>query len=226
MPETTRRSLLRYTALAPFAGVVLAEIDSTAKNSEAATKPTSPREAARARYFPNVSLTTHEGKRVRFYDDVVKGKIVTLNFMYANCAGICPTVTANLVEVQKLLGKRVGTEIFMYSLTLKPEEDTPAVLKKYMAAHGLKPGWTFLTGKPDDIELLRRSLGFVDPDPVLDKDKSSHIGNIRYGNEPLMIWAACPGMAHPHWIAESILFADPNWKRPSEWGKKAVGTGS
>ena len=60
----------------------------------------------------------------------------------------------------------------------------------------------------NDIELLRRSLGFTDPDPDVDKDKSNHIGNVRYGNEPLMLWAACPGMAKPAWIAESILWAD------------------
>jgi protein SCO1/2 len=225
MPETTRRKLLAYTALAPLAGVCLAKGQS-AKSSDTRTVSSSPREAAQARYFPNVLLTTHEGKQVRFYDDLVKGKIVTLNFMYAKCDGICPTVTANLVEVQKLLAQRVGRDIFMYSFTLKPEEDSPAVLKKYAEEHGVKPGWTFLTGKPDDIELLRRSLGFVDPDPELDRDKSSHIGNVRYGNEPLMIWAACPGMAHPHWLAESIMFVDPNWKRPTAWGKKAAATGS
>jgi len=70
--------------------------------------------------------------------------------------------------------------------------------------HGIRPGWKLLTGKPDDIELLRRSLGFTNPDPVIDRDKSQHIGNLRYGNEPLMLWAACPGMAHAKWIAESI----------------------
>jgi protein SCO1/2 len=70
-------------------------------------------------------LTTHEGKKVKFYDDLIKDKIVIINFMYVKCEGTCPGTTANLVKVQKLLGDRVGKDIFMYSITLKPEEDTP-----------------------------------------------------------------------------------------------------
>ncbi len=141
---------------------------------------------------------------MHFYEDLIKGKIVTINFFYAKCEGVCPLITANLVKVQRLLGERVGRDIFMNSITLKPEEDTPAMLKEYEEMHRIGPGWKLLTGKPDDIELLRKSLGFTNPNPVIDKDKSQHIGNIRYGNEPLMLWAACPGMAHAKWIAESI----------------------
>ena len=37
--------------------------------------------------FPNLVLKTHEGKTVRFYDDLLKGKIVMINFMYAECKG-------------------------------------------------------------------------------------------------------------------------------------------
>ena len=170
--------------------------------------PRDPTSAARARirdgHLPNVGLRTHENRPVRFYDDLVKDKIVVINFMYAECEGICPGITMNLARVQKLLGRRVGREIFMYSISLQPDQDTPAVLADYAREHGAGPGWKFLTGRAADIERLRRSLGFVDPDPEVDKDKANHIGNIRYGNEPLMLWAACPGMADPAWIAESI----------------------
>src|SRR5262249_4488134 len=152
-----------------------------------------PREKIRARYFPNVPLRTHEGKTVRFYDDLIKGKIVTINVMYATCEGVCPSITANLVRVQRLLGKRVGRDVFMYSITLKPEEDTPKALKEYVQMHGIGPGWTYLTGNTDDVERLRQTLGFTNPNPDVDKDASQHIGNLRYGNEPLMLWAACPG---------------------------------
>src|SRR5262249_31046909 len=147
------------------------------------------------RYFPNLTLRTHEGRAVRFYDDLIKGRIVTLNVMYASCEGVCPRITANLVKVQRLLGDRVGRDLFMYSITLKPDEDTPDVLREYMRMHDISRGWTYLTGTRDDIEQLRRSLGFTNPNPALDQDVSQHIGNIRYGNEPLMLWAACPGQA-------------------------------
>ena len=149
-------------------------------------------------------LLTHEGKRVLFYDDLVKGKVVTLNFFFAKCDEICPRVTANLAKVQDLLGADLGTKIFMYSFTLKPEEDDVEAIRQYRQALNAQPGWTYLTGKPEDMEQIRRGIGFTYPDPAIDKDKTQHIGNVRYGNEPLMLWGACPGMAHASFVAESI----------------------
>jgi len=172
----------------------------------------SPRESIRKRYFPNVPLLTHDSRTVRFYDDLVKDKMVVFNFMYANCNGVCPGVMWNLARVRSLLGGRVGHDIFFCSFSLKPEEDTPEVLAKYARQRDIKPGWSLLTGKPDDVELLRHTLGFYDTNPERDRDKSNHSGNLRYGNEPLMRWAACPGMSDPEWIVESILWLD--WPRP------------
>jgi protein SCO1 len=164
-----------------------------------------PRELIQRRHLPNVELMTQDSKKVRFYEDLVKNKVVAINFMYAHCEGICPTMTANLVRVQKILHDRIGHDIFMYSITLKPEEDTPQALKEYADMHGAGPGWLFLTGKPADIELLRRSLGFSSIDPDEDADKSTHTGMLRIGNEPMLRWSACPSQARAQWIATSIL---------------------
>jgi protein SCO1 len=155
-------------------------------------------------HLPNILLTSHEGKQVRFYDDLVKDKAVTLNFFYAHCDEVCPLVTANLAKVQKILGHQVGLDIHMYSFTLKPEEDTVDAIRKYREKYHAGPGWTFFTAKPDDMEKLRKAIGFTYPEPEIDKDKTQHIGNVRYGNEPLMLWSACPGMARAEWIAETF----------------------
>jgi protein SCO1/2 len=112
------------------------------------------------------------------------------------------------LPLPRLPRKRVGRDIFIYSITLKPEQDSPKALKEYARMHGVGPGWLFLTGEPEDVELLRRKLGFVDPNPEVDKDKSRHSGNIRYGNEALQQWGACPGQSNPGWIVESILWVD------------------
>lgn len=164
-----------------------------------------PRDLIQRRHLPNVELMTQDGKKVHFYEDLVKDKMVVINFMYARCEKFCPPMTANLARVQKILHDRVGHDIFMYSITLKPEEDTPQVLKEYAEMYGAGPGWLFLTGKPTDIELLRRSLGFTNPDPAEDADKSNHIGMLRIGNEPMLRWSACPAEAHTQWIVTSIL---------------------
>jgi protein SCO1/2 len=211
MKNISRRSVMALLGAAPFAGALVtrAGTPGSRPQEDYPVLNISSRERMRQLHFPNVLLTTHEGKKVRFYDDLLKDKIVLINFMYAKCEGICPGITTNLVKVQRLLGDRVGRDIFMYSFSLKPQEDTPQKLTEYAKMHKVGPGWQFLTGDPADMELLRRSLGFTDPDPVVDANKSSHIGNVRYGNEPLERWAACPGMAHASFIVESIGWLDP-----------------
>jgi len=224
MKRINRRNVIGMLGIAPLAA------GSIAGASTGNSKPegSSSREMIRDRYFPNVVLTTHEGKKVRFYDDLLKDKIVVINMMYADCEGVCPGITANLVKVQKALGNRIGRDIFMYSITLKPEQDSPRALKEYAKMHGVKPGWSFLTGDPKDIETLRRKLGFTNPDKELDRDKSQHIGMVRYGNEALTRWAACPGMANASWIVESVLFMDwpktsnPNGQNAARSGEKGA----
>ena len=211
MTDLKRRSLIASLGAAPFVVPLLTQ----AQGLESAPrfKQISSRERIRQRYFPNLVLTTHEGRKVKFYDDLVKDKIVIFNMFYAQCQGICTPITRNLVRLQKVLGNRVGKDIFMYSFTLKPKEDTVMALKHYAHMHKAGPGWLFLTGSVDDMELLRHKLGYVDPDPEVDKDRSNHIGVIKYGNEPLERWGGCPGMQSPEWIAETLSWVD--WPKDS-----------
>ena len=167
-------------------------------------KNLSPRELIQRRHLPNVELITQDNKKVHFYTDLVKDKRVVIQFMFARCKDICPIITHNLVEVQRLLKDRVGSDIFFYSITLSPEEDSPRDLKAFAKKHGVGPGWTFLTGKPDDILLLRKSLGFFYNNPKEDADRNNHSGMVVVGTEPLMRWAMCQGGAAPDWIATVI----------------------
>jgi protein SCO1/2 len=178
----------------------------------------SAREVIRRRYFPDVTLLTHEGKKVRLYEDLIENKVVMMNFMYARCQGICSPVTANLRRAQMLLKDRVGKDMFMYSFTLKPDEDSPEVLAEYVKDRKIGPGWTFVTGRPDDLELVRRHLGFVDRDAKLDADKTTHTGMVRYGNEGLTLWAAFPGMQTPEAIVKSMQWVA--WPRKGEPARK------
>jgi protein SCO1/2 len=164
----------------------------------------SPRELIQKRHLPNVELITQDNRKVRFYNDLVKDRRVVIQFMFARCKDICPVVTHKLAEVQGLLKGRVGSDIFFYSITLSPEEDSPRDLKAFAKKHGVGPGWTFLTGKPDDILLLRKSLGFFYNDPKEDADRNNHSGMLVVGTEPLMRWAMCQGGADPKWIATVI----------------------
>lgn len=160
--------------------------------------------AAEPGRFPNLLLSTQDGKTVRFYDDCIKDKLVVLSMMYTSCSNICPPNTANLKAVQDELGARVGKDVFIYSLTLQPHIDRPEDLKAYAERYRTGPGWTFLTGKPAEMEILRKKLGFFDTDPVLDRDISRHSGVLRIGNERIDRWLMMPAMAKAKQIVYEI----------------------
>ena len=177
-------------------------------------RPT-PANGPSASRFPDVTLTTHEGTEVQFYQDLVKGKVVLINFMYATCTNSCPTYTANLVRVQHLFGDRVGRDVFMYSISLDPEHDTPQVLSDYAKNYSVQPGWTFLTGSKTDITTLRRRMGLRDPDPAVDADKTQHIGVMLYGNERFDRWAACPALSEPKEIVKYVGWVEGSRQVPA-----------
>ncbi len=160
------------------------------------------------RFFTNAVFRTHENKEVRFYDDLIKNKHVVINFMYANCTGSCPRITANLARVQAALQKRIGHDIFMYSITIKPEEDSPATLKEYAQMYDVKPGWLFLTADPYDITTLRVRLTGMNH-PGIDLDKTQHTGMVRVINDSINRWFGCSALASTETIVQVIRWGGP-----------------
>ncbi|MGF1877013.1 SCO family protein [Photobacterium frigidiphilum] len=155
-------------------------------------------------YLPNIELINQFNEPVRFYDDLVKDKVVLINFIYTNCGGICVPTTSRLARVQEELGDKLGKDIYFYSITLDPEFDTPERLRRYADVFSAQPGWLFLTGEYDDIERLRRKLGVYDLDPIVDADKTQHAGILVYGNEPQGTWVAIPSLISPKDILKAI----------------------
>jgi protein SCO1 len=162
--------------------------------------------AAQARrgadYFPNVTLTTQDGESVRFYDDLLKGKIVAINLIYTTCQYACPLETARMSQVQRKLGDRMGRDVFFYSITIDPEHDTPAVLKEYGEKFHAGPGWKFLTGKKDDIDLISRKLGIYSaPDPA---NPDGHMPYLLVGNEATGQWMRNSAVDNAGFLARTI----------------------
>jgi protein SCO1 len=209
-----KRSFLKNLAGATLGAAAVAALPAEAKTLAKHLPANGIKPIGSRKMFPNVPLITHEGKVVRFYDDLLKNKTVLINFMYAQCGDICPGMTANLKLVQKEFGGRVGKDIFMYSISLSPEHDTPEILKAYTELFHVQPGWTFLTGTKSNIELLRKGLGFSFSDPNRDQDKTQHIGVVKYGIEPLQRWGTCPALGDPKYIAEYVRWLEPNGSRP------------
>jgi protein SCO1/2 len=161
--------------------------------------------------IPNTLVTSQAGKSYHFYEDLVKGKIVLINFFYAECTGICPRTTSALLQVRRDLGDRVGKDIFIYSISLKPEQDTPAKLKAYAEMHGIEPnsGWLLLRASHQGMDLLRERLGFKDSDPVLDADVNQHSGLLRFGNDAYDRWSAYPLLGKKETLVKLVLELDP-----------------
>jgi protein SCO1/2 len=157
-----------------------------------------------ADYFTNELLRTHDGRIVRFYDDLLKGKLVVINMMYTSCTGTCPANTAAMKALQQALGSRVGKDVFMYSLSLRPEADTPQALRDYARRYDAGPGWTFLTGDPARVDAIRRKLGFYDSDPAADADLSRHTGMVRIGNLRVGRWCMAPALSTTRQLVSTI----------------------
>ena len=154
-----------------------------------------------ADYFPNIPLTTQAGEQVRFYD-MIKGRTVAIELIYTSCQFACPLETARLAQVQALLGDRMGTEIFFFSISIDPAHDTPAVMKAFAEKFHAGPGWTFLTGKPADIELLSRKLGlYTPPDP---ENKDGHTPALLIGNEATGQWIRGSATDNPKMLATML----------------------
>ncbi len=155
----------------------------------------------RADYFPNVVLQDQDGRRLRFYDDIIRGKVVAINFIYTTCTDICPLDTAQLRRVQQILGDRVGRDVFMYSISISPETDTPASLRRFMRTYEVGPGWTFLTGSRADVDLLQARLGIR---PVEQNNLSQHGTSIILGNEVTGQWIKRSSFEAPQLLADLL----------------------
>jgi len=166
-------------------------------------------------YFPNIELTTSKGEKVRFYDDLIKDKVVAVNFIYTSCGEMCPVETARLKTVSQILGDRMGKDVFFYSITIDPDRDSVAVLDAYSKKFKTGEGWTFLTGDEEDIRLLRKKMGLyistIDED---ERELSDHNVNLVIGNQALGRWVKRSPLENPYVIANQMGNWLHNWKQP------------
>ena len=144
---------------------------------------------------PDVPLVDQNGKPVRFYTDLVKGKVVAVNFVFTTCTTICPPMGANFARLQKLLA---GKDVHLISVSIDPAADTPGRLKEWSGKFGAGPGWTLVTGDRDEVFRLLKGLG------VYTASITEHSPLVLVGNEPARRWTRAYGLAAPAKLAELI----------------------
>jgi len=153
---------------------------------------------AAAEYFSNTVLRTHEGRDVRFHDDLLAGKTVAIHVMFTTCTGVCPPMTRNLVEVKRYLDGRVGQDIRFLSLTVDPETDTVDRMCEFAEAYGTGGGWELLTGSRENLDRVLGRLGLRPP------DKSAHSNLVLVGNLRTAVWTRMLALLDPETLADEI----------------------
>lgn len=164
-------------------------------------------------YIPNVPVITQDGRTLLFYDDVLKGKISIISFIYTSCRDICPVVTARLSQLEENLGDAVGRDYFFVSISIDPVTDTPARLKEYGKAFGVGASWLFLTGKPHDIDLIRHRLG------ERSRTLTEHRNEVLLFNDATAEWEKGSAFGDLNTLASAVRSMDPgkrNEMRPLE----------
>ncbi|SHF88913.1 Cytochrome oxidase Cu insertion factor, SCO1/SenC/PrrC family [Loktanella atrilutea] len=199
MPHAS--TIRRWTAAALLAATAL--LTALATRGDAAPK----RDAG---YFTNLPLVTQDGEMVALYDDLIKDRIVVFNFIYTDCNDLCSFTTARMAQIADWLGDRVGRDIFLYSISLDPANDTPEKLRAFAAGFGIDTdaGWTFLTGDPADIDVIRFKLG------ERGDTKYDHRSDMLIGNDRLDFWRRTSVMGSLKVATQNILQMDPDWRAP------------
>lgn len=179
----------RAYGLAPPAK--LAElIDKAAEDSEL-------QQAAR-RYFGDIPLVNQDGETMHLYSDLIRGKSVVIDVMFTGCTGACPVMSRTFARVQDWLGDRLGKDVHLISISVDPANDTPAKLKAYAAGFNAKPGWFFLTGKPEDVQAALGKLGQAVESP------QAHKNLFLIGNDRTGLWKKAFGLAKPEEIVPIV----------------------
>ena len=159
------------------------------------------------KYFPNVPVVTQDGKTLQFYDDLIRGKVVVVSFIYTTCADLCPVTSARLSTLQARLGDAMGRDVSFISITVDSEHDTPDILKAFADAFDAGPAWQFLTGKKEDIDAILARFG----DRSSERGLQDHRNEILIGNDAIGDWERDSALGDPEQILLTIRGMDPKF---------------
>ena len=138
--------------------------------------------------IPDVSLVNEAGRPISFYSDLVKGRVVAINFLFTSCTTICPPLSAIFSNVQSLTRNRSGPAFQLISVSMDPVNDNPPRMKAWLEKYGAKPGWTFVSGEKSEVDKLLRALGGYA------SRKEDHSPVVIIGNEATGVWTRTYGL--------------------------------
>lgn len=159
---------------------------------------TSTEEGAR-QYFTDLELVTQNGQTVRFYTDVLKDRVVLINFIFTHCQDACPLISKKLLETRGLLDEATSGRVYFISISIDPERDTPEALVEFATKFKLTDdNWVFLTGETQNVEHIVKKLG------QYNENVEEHSTLILAGNVNKRHWVKIPPTTPPVGIAEKL----------------------
>ncbi len=200
--------LITLASLVVHAGLSSAKTTLSVQDPQSKTSaPSQSGEPSTAqKYFTDTELINQDGRKMRFYSDLLHNKVVIINPFFATCQGSCLPMSRNMEKIQEALGDRLGKDVHIISITVDPMMDTPAALKTYSARFHAKPGWYFLTGEQENVNTVLKKLGqYVE-------DKQNHLNLFIIGNERTGLWKKASGLAKSEElmkVVESVISDKP-----------------
>ena len=171
-----------------------------------AQEPATATDSPAHKYFTDVELINQDGQKLKFYSDLLQGKVVIINSFFATCQASCLPLNRNLEKVQEALGERLGKDVYILSISVDPTVDTPTNLNAYAKKLHAKPGWYFLTGTKENVDLALKKIGQFVP------DKQDHLNIFTIGNERTGLWKKAFGLAKSEElvkVVESVINDEP-----------------
>jgi protein SCO1 len=140
--------------------------------------------------IPTVRLVRDDGKAVSLPEEMNDGRPVVLNFVFTTCSSICPLMSQTLAQFDRALGADRG-KVHLMSISIDPEEDTPARLREYARKFHAGPEWQHYTGTPEASLAAQRAFN------VWRGDKMSHAPIILVRAAPGKPWLRIQGFVTP-----------------------------
>lgn len=191
-----RSSLIAVTCLlALYGGNVLSAQDA---NADAAAEAAA--EAKARNYFTDLEVVDQNGQRHRFYSDIIKGKVVLINFVYTHCKDACPMATQKMSQIRTLLGESARDQVWFISISIDPENDTPGAMKAFMNKMQVdETHWLFLTGDKHNLETIVRRFG------QYSSSVDDHSTLMLAGNDRKRQWTKVMPMTPPDGVAQQLF---------------------
>jgi protein SCO1/2 len=187
-----------FARLAILCAVLVAGAGWRAETAAAPAGGAEPGNQVARDYFTDTVLVDQDGRELRFYSDLLAGKVVVINSMFTDCTGSCPVMSKKLQALQEHLGDRVGRDVHLISITVDPETDTPARLKEHAAKFGAGPGWHLLTGSEENVKTVLTKLG------QWAEDREAHETIFLVGNDRTGLWKKAFALAKTEDVVEIV----------------------